>query len=350
MPVNKNALIRYKTIDKCLQNRYRKWTLEDLVDKVSEAIYEYEGKENPVGRRTVQADIQAMRSDKLGYNAPIIVKDRKYYTYEDADYSITNIPLTENDLGQMTAAVELLQQFKGFSHFDRLNEVVKKLEDHIYSASTSASPVIDFEKNELLKGIGYLDTIHQAIVHRKTLRIRYQSFTARRPGEFTVHAWWLKEFKNRWFAVGVKEDQAGIVTLALDRMLDISIDNQTPYRENDTGLTPETYYKDVIGVTVSRSLRPTKVVIYITQQHAPYVLTKPLHQSQKLIEGHTHGVTIEIIVQHNLELEREILSYGDGMIVLQPNRLRNIIMNRINKMKEMYGLTPDFGEHQIIEK
>ena len=32
MPANKNALIRYKTIDNCLRNRYRRWTLDDLVD------------------------------------------------------------------------------------------------------------------------------------------------------------------------------------------------------------------------------------------------------------------------------------------------------------------------------
>ena len=32
MPANRNALIRFKTIDKCLQNRFRKWTLDDLIE------------------------------------------------------------------------------------------------------------------------------------------------------------------------------------------------------------------------------------------------------------------------------------------------------------------------------
>ena len=40
MPANKNALIRYKTIDNCLRNRYRRWTLEDLVDACSAALYD----------------------------------------------------------------------------------------------------------------------------------------------------------------------------------------------------------------------------------------------------------------------------------------------------------------------
>ena len=83
MPVNRNALIRYKTIDKCLQNRYREWTLEDLIEACSEALYEYEGITKGISKRTIQLDIQIMRSDKLGYNAPIIVYDNKYYTYEE---------------------------------------------------------------------------------------------------------------------------------------------------------------------------------------------------------------------------------------------------------------------------
>ena len=82
MPVSRNALIRYKTIDTCLRNRFRKWTLEDLVDACSDALYEYEGIDKGISKRTVQMDIQLMRSEKLGYNAPIVVKDHKYYTYE----------------------------------------------------------------------------------------------------------------------------------------------------------------------------------------------------------------------------------------------------------------------------
>src|SRR5271156_1718071 len=105
MPINKLALVRYKTIDNCLQNRLRKWTLEDLVAACSDALYEYEGIAKGVSVRTVQLDIQNMRSEKLGYNAPIVVTDKKYYSYEDKNYSITNIPLTSQDLGTLNEVV-----------------------------------------------------------------------------------------------------------------------------------------------------------------------------------------------------------------------------------------------------
>ena len=151
MAANKNALIRYKTIDKCLQNRMRKWTLNDLIEACSDALYEYEGKDCNVSKRTIQLDIFNMRSDKFGYNAPIIVVDKKYYTYEDKNYSITNLPISAIDLEKLAESVTLLKQFKGFSHFENLNGVIQKLEDYVYSTQKSTNSVIEFEKNESSK-------------------------------------------------------------------------------------------------------------------------------------------------------------------------------------------------------
>lgn len=205
MPVNRNALIRYKTIDKCLQNKYRQWTLDDLIEACSDALYDFEGIDKGISKRTVQADIQMMRSDKLGYNAPIIVKDRKYYTYENPDYSITNIPLTEEDLSMLSESVEFMKQFQGFSHFQELNGMVQKLEDHIYAQKTHSKPVIDFEKNDNLKGLDFLDTIYKAIVEKKAISITYQSFKARTSNTFDFHPYLLKEYRNRWFAIGCKK-------------------------------------------------------------------------------------------------------------------------------------------------
>ena len=34
MPINRATLIRISTIDKCLQNHYRRWTINDLLTPV----------------------------------------------------------------------------------------------------------------------------------------------------------------------------------------------------------------------------------------------------------------------------------------------------------------------------
>ncbi|GAB3954516.1 WYL domain-containing protein [Spirosoma harenae] len=338
MPANRNALVRYKTLDACLRNRQRKWTLDDLIEKVSEALYEYEGIDKGISRRTVQADLQLMRSDKLGYFAPILVVDKKYYTYEDPTYSITNIPLSDGDLSRMNEAVEVLKQFKGFSHFTALNEVVQKLEDYVYSTAQKSIPVIDFEKNENLKGLHLLDELYQAIVQKQPLNILYQSFSARQPQTFLFHVWWLKEFKNRWFAVGICEGKEQILNLALDRMIKLTPATDLDYTPSRTD--PDTYYRDVIGVSVGETMRVVKVKLFVNGHHAPYVETKPLHHSQQVLERTSDGIIIQLRVQHNFELEREILGFADGMVVLEPERLRRVIQKRLQE-----GL----GAYQSIE-
>ena len=340
MPVNRNALIRYKTLDACLRNRQRKWTLDDLIERVSEALYEYEGIDKGISRRTIQADLQLMRSDKLGYFAPIIVSEKKYYTYEDPVYSITNIPLSDGDLLRMNEAVEVLKQFKGFSHFSSLNEVVQKLEDHVYSTGRKSAPVIDFEKNEGLKGLHFLEELYQAVIQKKALQIQYQSFSARSPQVFIFHVWWLKEFKNRWFAAGVQKgkDKQGIMHLALDRMMAINLAPDTAYIPNEK-TDADAYYRNVIGVTVSENLRAISVKLFVTQLHAPYVETKPLHHSQRVLERTAEGIVIQLRVQHNYELEKEILGFGDGMVVLAPERLRVGIRQRLQAGLDAYAAT-----------
>ena len=328
MPANRNALIRYRAIDTCLTNRFRQWTLDALIEKVGEALYDYEGIAD-ISRRTIQADLQMMRSDKLGYNAPIVVVDRKYYTYGDPTYSITNGPLSGHDLAQINEAVDVLKQFKGFSHFQNLSGVVQKLEAHVFAA-TANQPVIDFETNDSLRGLAYLDPLYRAVVAGRSVWITYQSFRAKERQVFPFHVWWLKEFRNRWFAVGVTGSRSAITHLALDRMIDVQAAPDLSYRPNP-GHVPAYYYRHAIGVTIGEVPTLT-VLLRVDHQQAPYLETKPLHATQTVTERHDNGdVTISLRVQHNYELERDILAFGEGVEVLMPNELRDRISKRLRR-------------------
>ena len=130
MPANKNALIRYKTIDRCLRNRFRLWTIDDLTEACSDALYEMEGITKGVSVRTVQGDLQIMRSDKLGYNAPIEVFDKIYYRYADPNYSINEMPLTEDDCRLLKQAVEMLDDY-GKATLGEVREVLSLVRERL---------------------------------------------------------------------------------------------------------------------------------------------------------------------------------------------------------------------------
>jgi predicted DNA-binding transcriptional regulator YafY len=338
MPVNRNALIRLRTIDKCLQNKGRRWTLEDLIEACSEALYEYEGIDKGVSRRTVQMDIQLMRSDKLGYNAPIIIKEKKYYVYDDPDYSIEKNPLSKADLEKLSEAIVILKHFKGFNHFQHMSGIIQGLEDRVNSAGLDGRSIVHLETNENLRGIEFIDPMYQGIRSKQVTQLTYQSFKARTPNVFNFHAYLLKEYRNRWFVLGRKSTKEPMVTLALDRIKSVQIVPNVKYIDN-AKFDANEYYKDVIGVTVNEGNRPQTVHLAIDRSNAPYVITKPFHYTQKILAKSSEGIEITIDVVLNYELEREILGFGECITVIKPRKLRERIEAKLKKAVEKYQLT-----------
>lgn len=74
-----------------------------------------------------------------------------------------------------------------------------------------------------------------------------------------------------------------------------------------------------------------KVVLEFSDKSAPYVQTKPLHPTQKTEE--TDGrLIVKIEVIPNYELESLILSFGENVKVLGPEKLRVKMAERIKKV------------------
>ena len=338
MPVNKNALLRYKTIDNCLRNTARQWTLDDLIDACSNALYEYIGKDDLVSRRTVQLDIQKMRSSELGYEAPIEVYDNKYYRYSDPEFSITSTPLSEADMRQMSEAVEVLKQLSGFNSFSGMEDIVGRLEDHISAVRHERKPAIYFESNDRLKGLNFITPLYEAIVARSPVMMTYQSFRATQPHTYVFSPYILKEYRNRWFVFGRGGKDRYVVNLALDRIISVEKAPGEPFRE-DPDFNPETYFKDMIGVTKIPGTmdRETRVRFWAEAGQVPYIETKPLHRSQMVLERREDGSAVfQLTVCENYELEKSLMEFGEGIKILAPESLVSKFRARLKAAMALY--------------
>ncbi|MDM1406585.1 WYL domain-containing protein [Myroides sp. DF42-4-2] len=335
MATNKLALLRYRILDECLQNRFRKWTLDDLIEKVADGLYEYEGIDTGISKRTIQMDIQTMRSDSLGYNAPIVVVDRKYYTYEDPQYSIKNSPINDADMEKLKEVVAILKHLNGFSQVDEMSEVIAKLDNSLLTRSTKAPNYIQMEGNPLLKGIKFISPLYEAIKNKQTLLIEYKSFKSKEASKQFYYPYLLKEYRNRWFLITRSSKNKHLLTLALDRITHVYTLANEPYKEYQ-GVDFDRYFEDVLGVTKTEQDRAQKVILWVNHYHAPYVKTKPIHSSQQLLEENEKGIKIRLDVVLNFELEREILGFGEAIKVLSPRHLQRQIAKRVEKMHQQY--------------
>jgi predicted DNA-binding transcriptional regulator YafY len=334
MPSNKNASYRYRVIDNCLKNTGRKWTLDDLVDEISTRLEEDFGKDTGISKRTVQMDISIMRSERpRGFEAPIVCKDG-YYSYDDAEYSIENNPLNEQDIKNLEEAIELLKQFKNIPVFTDLQEMVIKLEGIIPEKKHKGRKLIDFETNENLKGLSFIDPIYKAIKNKQVLNLEYLPFTHTENLKMTIHPYLLKEYHNRWFLIGYNDELKKISHLALDRIELFYLSDQKFILAKD--YNESVYFENVLGITIPENANPETLELKFTPERAPYIKTKPIHHSQKIIQENENGIVIQLKLVINKELISELLSYGKDLIVLKPESLAKIIKDDLLKAIHSY--------------
>lgn len=335
MAQNKNALIRYRTIDRCLRNTGRRWTLADLVEACSDALYDLEGRDENIGTRTIQRDIEMMRSDKLGYEAPIEVYDRKYYRYSDPEYSISNRRLKKGEIDVLNRAIDLLRQFDEFDPLHEMAEVVGRLQDKVATAEKRRK-IVDFDHNARLQGLGFMKTLYDMTASRTVVQIVYQSFKAHSSSLLLVHPHLLKEYNNRWFLICTRDNSGYLATLALDRMEAVEPRPDVAYRDNPA-LTDD-YFNDVIGVTKHSRLTKATVIFTARSGDADYIRTKPFHPYQRIagrnLDGSTTFEIPDIII--NPELCRLLVSFADGITVLSPASLAAEVMDAHRRASTLY--------------
>lgn len=337
MPATKNALIRYRAIDSCLRDRMRNWTLQDIVDKCNEALYEAEVAASGVSIRSIQYDIQLMRSDKLGYNAPIEVYNRKYYRYSDPTYSIFGQSLSSKEMELIGEVASMLFQMRDYAIFSDMGEAIDALIHKLFNGSERAAhQIIHFDSMPLLRGFEYIKVLYQHIKDRSVIKIGYKSFSSKSITYSIVSPYLLKEFRNRWFLIASKQGSAEINTFALDRIESVTLQSDIEFQDNDR-FDPQQFFDDVIGVTKSFNSKPRTIEFITSPRQTDYIRTKPLHQSQSFKRLYDDGRGLfSITVVPTIELYSVFLSYGAGIKVISPQKVVRHLQTVIDQMHKQY--------------
>ncbi|MEA1980247.1 MAG: WYL domain-containing protein [candidate division Zixibacteria bacterium] len=334
MATNKHATIRYHSLDQCFSNPGRKYFIDDLIEACNNALYVYTGTADGIKRRQIFEDIKFMESEQ-GWSVPLQrIRDGKkvFYTYSDRNFSIKNQAINESEVKQLEETLSILNRFKGLPQFEWMEELLVRIES-TFNIKGNEKPIVGFEQNPYLKGLNYFTELFNAIQYKKVLTIKYQSFKQESPIPLTIHPYYLKQFNNRWFLFGFNEEQETISNLSLDRITEIKEKN-SKYIENET-LDFEEYFYDVVGVTVKEE-EPVKIILQVSKELYPYIESKPIHGSQKTKERNDNKVLLEFLLQINYEFISLIFSFGEEVIVVEPESLKTIIITKAKNLLKNY--------------
>src|SRR5690606_3891193 len=117
--------------------------------------------------------------------------------------------------------------------------------------------------------------------------------------EFIFHPYFLKQYNKRWFLIGQRAEFDTWTTLALDRIISFKKAYDQTFvaiKENH-----EEYFEDIIGVSKPMDAEVQKVRIKLSKAIWPYIESKPIHPSQKVVQREEEFLTIELEIIPNYE-------------------------------------------------
>ena len=261
MPKNKNATIRYRVLDRCFRNRRRRFFIDDLVDACNEELMAYDG--SSVSKRQVQQDIAFLESDAGG--AVDLERNRDghkvYFRYRDPDFSILNLPMSQEEAEQLSDTIQMLSRFNGLPQFTWMDEVLVRLKDS-FQLNGTVSGSVAFAQNPDLKGIELFSPLFDAIVKKQVLSVKYHRFG--KPSSVRIiHPYQLRQYNNRWFLIGLEErllPRIPITVIPIDRIDEFNVAENVIFQEY-RGADFDDYFYDIVGVSLHPEGKKERVVI-----------------------------------------------------------------------------------------
>ena len=234
------------------------------------------------------------------------------------------------EVNNLRSTIQMLGRYRGTPANAWLEEVISNLECR-FGVKANAENLIYFEQNDKLQGLEHLSGIIDVTVNHQPIELHYCSFKGH---EFKTvcHPYYVKQYNNRWFLFGWNEKFHSLGNYALDRIISFKkVD--TPFIKNNQ-IDFDTYFKDIIGVTVPKEDTPTETItLRFSKERFPYVVSKPIHPSQT-VNKEEHTITIKVKPNH--ELNQMIFSFMPDVEVLSPESLRKEIKQKIEENLKKY--------------
>ena len=354
MPINKNAIMRYKILDELLSSRYHNYTLDDLTEEVNRRLAEMRPDADCVVRRTIEKDIHF-----LEHEGPFWAEIERYSVYyenferqrvykkqclryADPSFSIFKEELTSDEQYLLRELFSLLGQFDGLPKLEGLERLRKSLH-----APLNGNPIISLTKNPL-ENTNLFGELFTAISQRQVIELHYHQFSAPDNDRvYNLYPYLLREYNGRWYLFAKRVENDKLKCFPLDRMDKVVSLPSVKYKEFNGNL--DELFEDVIGITIYEAEPVNQIVFWVSDVSVDYVMTKPLHESQRNLKKEDvetlrqeypslqGGRFFRIDCKKNYELIRELCSFGKELIVLQPTNIQEEIKERIRAMNEYYA-------------
>ena len=361
MPANKNAIVRYRILDRKLSDQHHYYTRTQLWNAVNDYLKGID-EALQVSKRTIEMDLRDMEDifhvdldESMDINGKTIIR------YADQTRSIFSKPLSDDEKMLLNEVLSTLGQFSGLDNFTWLDDLKTKLGSQLsfggseFDAGNGVPQrkVISFSSNEFLQNKEYLGWFFSAITNKKVVSITYRKFDADKAQEIIAYPYMLKQYRDRWYLLCTPTRDKKqpynphfIANIPLDRIEAYEEVQNIPYVECQVDI--DELFDDIVGVTYYWDKPVEHVVFAVHKSSVNYIRTKPIHPYQaelskeKQAKLHRENPKLEdysffsLDCKLNYELSSLFRSYGPNLIVISPESLRMEMKENVFKMLELY--------------
>lgn len=334
MATSKEYSQREMIIDRYLSTgrEYDGQTLMVLVNKELHT----RGMEEITARSTFASDINEINSKFFyQYHKNVIKRERRgrhfVYYYTIKGFSIYDRELTDEDIADIHKMITTMRRFKGMPQFSWLEQLEVRFDQAVISGQ---KPFVAFDDSYNDGAMSAFEPLLRAIDQKNVVKLSYQPFGDYKMSVHVVSPYYLKQSGLRWYLLAAYKGNPNVYTFALDRIVSVEFIDDETYEPTDVDF--DHYFDNIVGVTDYANRPVEHVEIWVAASELPYILSKPLHHTQKIVSQDDKGAIISIDVKLNYELEQTILSYGEGIEVMKPVELREELNKRIQKLLSIY--------------
>jgi len=175
-----------------------------------------------------------------------------------------------------------------------------------------------------------VDTLMNAILGRRRIRMRYHSFSSRQVKDYLVEPYRLAYAQGGLYLQAYVPDYSEIRTFAAQR-IEHAIALEDTYNPIE-GATSDVF-ADSLGAF---SGTPERVVIEFSAAEAPYVREREFHASQSVEELSGGRIRLTMNVVIDWELQAWVMGFGPAARVIEPAAFAGRILESLEEARATY--------------
>ncbi|KOF04358.1 hypothetical protein OB69_02265 [Roseivirga seohaensis subsp. aquiponti] len=223
---------------------------------------------------------------------------------------------------------EDLKEASGVLRFLELSYLSDNLNDPKFAKYISYAEV------DLLKGVEQVPKILNAIDESKLISFKHENYQAGTVKETLLEPYLIREYLNRWYVIGYKQDTQELRTYGIDRISNLT-QTATPFKKSKK-VNLNALFESVIGVVYNPN-KLIKLEFKVPMSQKKYMDSLPLHKSQTHLfdeDGYAH---YQMEVVHNYELEQKLLMHSIFLTVTGPDQFVDYMASKIMEINTRYN-------------